>query len=141
MRRRVRRDAILVVEDHEETRAFLLRVLEGAGYPVVEAGDAIQAIEALEARRVILVIADLALPGLSGAVVAKTARRHNPGTKVLYISGYDRAAALAEGWLERDDPFLQKPFDAPRLLAEVHDLLGTGEATSPSRRRRRSPGP
>ena len=71
-------EPILLVEDKPELRAMLRKALERANYSVEEAPDGNAAIDKIRARRYLLVLTDLKLPGSSGLDVLREARRVDP---------------------------------------------------------------
>src|SRR5580704_9121240 len=64
-------DPLLLVEDKPELRAMLRKALERSGYAVDEAADGTTAVAKLRARRYLLVLTDLKLPGCSGLDVLR----------------------------------------------------------------------
>ena len=116
---------ILVVEDDAEQRVLYARVLESAGYAVVEAGDSASALSQVRAARPDLVLMDVTLPGPSGWNATREIRSH-PDTHrvpVLVVTGLvslsDRDASYASG----SDGYLQKPVQPGKLLEEVGRIL------------------
>lgn len=121
--------AILLVEDEPSLRQGIRRLLERAGYAVLTAATATEAMERAADRGVTidLLVTDLALPGLSGRQVAAVLQRGRPGLRVLYISGHDEDDLSAGGNLRPGDAFLQKPFTVEALLHQVQALLEPGQ--------------
>ena len=66
----------LLVEDFEDSRFMMRRLLEMAGYGVVEASDGEQAVELAVQERPALILMDLSLPKLDGLAATKTIRQH-----------------------------------------------------------------
>jgi signal transduction histidine kinase/CheY-like chemotaxis protein len=108
---------ILVLDDDPDVRWITAEYLRELGYTVTEADSGRAALAVLERGEPCdLMLADLVMPGLSGADTARLARRTRPDLKVLFCSGY---ADLSR--LERDagnDALLKKPFH-PDILAEA----------------------
>ncbi|WP_286773015.1 GAF domain-containing protein [Sphingomonas sp. 66-10] len=123
--RSARGEAVLVVEDDAEVRAFSADVLRDAGYQVLEAGDGAAALRILERRnqRVDLLFTDVVMPGLSGRELSDRARQLRPNLKVLYTSGYTRNAIVHGGRLDPGVELLPKPFTSRSLMLRVRDLL------------------
>ncbi|MET1028405.1 MAG: response regulator [Dongiaceae bacterium] len=119
---------ILVAEDDEQLRNFLVRVLERAGHRVEAAADGAHAGEALADESVDLLIADVTMPGLDGVELAKQVSRGNPDVKIMFITGF-AAVALQRGHAGNGTtgvaglPALSKPFHLNRLAQEVGRLL------------------
>jgi CheY-like chemotaxis protein len=79
---------VLVVDDEEETRNLTARMLAAAGYRVITAAGALQALQLAERATVRLVVTDLRMPGTSGEELAEHLRRRTPELPVLFMSGY-----------------------------------------------------
>src|SRR3954469_18415917 len=113
---------VLVVDDEPQIRTLLTATLNRAGYAVVEASNAR---EAMNAKRIVkpdLVLLDLGLPDRDGLELV-TALRGEPRAAVLVISARDqteqKVAALDLG----ADDYVTKPFDTEELLARVRASL------------------
>src|SRR5467141_1377120 len=108
-------EPLLLVEDKNELRAMLRKALERAGYEVDEAPDGAAAIQKVRARRYLLVITDLKMPGASGLDVLRETKQADAAIPVLLLTAYgsveDAVAAMKEGAFD----FLQKPVDLDHL--------------------------
>src|SRR6266702_2232986 len=108
-------EPLLLVEDKTELRAMLRKALERAGYTVDEAPDGAAAIQKLRARRYLLVITDLKMPGASGLDVLRETKQADAAIPVLLLTAYgsveEAVAAMKEGAFD----FLQKPVDLEHL--------------------------
>jgi CheY-like chemotaxis protein len=110
---------VLIVEDEEVVRAFLVAVLTRAGHQVVTAASGADALECLaEQPAVDLMITDLTLPLMDGVELIRRARAMRPHLAALLISGY----SLDHLTTEHVD-LLQKPFSAHQLVERVAALL------------------
>jgi signal transduction histidine kinase len=118
-------EAILVVEDHDDLRAYSSGVLRDLGYQVYEAANAASAISFLESsRRIDLLFTDVVLPdNLHGKNVADHARRLHPTIKVLFTTGYTRNAIVHNGRLDTGVNLLSKPFTFRALAEKVRTIL------------------
>ncbi|HYL28835.1 MAG TPA: response regulator [Gemmatimonadales bacterium] len=123
-------ETILLVEDEEQVRRLARRVLERAGFVVVEAGDAEAALRRANRHpgTIHLLVVDMMLPGLSGRELAAQLAIHRPAVKVLYISGTADDAIGRHQVLAPGTEFLQKPFALDQLVRKVRKVLD-----SPSR--------
>jgi two-component system cell cycle sensor histidine kinase/response regulator CckA len=123
-------ETILLVEDDEQVRRLARRVLERAGFTVVEAGDAEAALRRANRHpgTIHLLVVDMMLPGLSGRELAAQLAIHRPAVKVLYISGTADEAIGRHQVLAPGTEFLQKPFALDQLVRKVRKVLD-----SPSR--------
>src|ERR1700716_4713770 len=108
-------DPPLLVEDKNELRAMLKKALERAGYAVDEAPDGTAAIQKVRARRYLLVITDLKMPGASGLDVLRAAKQADATIPVILLTAFgsveEAVAAMKEGAFD----FLQKPVDLEHL--------------------------
>jgi PAS domain S-box-containing protein len=121
---------LLVVEDEEPVRSFLCRILEQAGYDVLQAANGEQALE-IEAHfdgRIDLLFTDVVMPGMSGRELAETLLRRRPRTPVLYASGYNEEMIADRGVLEKGVSYLPKPYTGADLLQRLRDLLAADAA-------------
>ena len=118
-------ETILVVEDHEDLRAYCVGVLQELGYRVLEAGNARRALDILQADPdVALLFTDVVLPdGLDGRDLAREAQRRRPGLRVLFTTGYTRNAVIHNGRLEPGVRMIGKPFTFAELAARVRAML------------------
>jgi len=116
----------LLVEDEDSVRRLARKVLETAGYLVLEAphgGEALQL--AMNYRGPIhALVSDVVMPGLSGQELSTRLQMNRPGLKVLFISGYAQEAIASHGILGPGAAFLEKPFTPVALTQKVRDLLG-----------------
>jgi DNA-binding NtrC family response regulator len=108
-------EPLLLVEDKTELRAMLRKALERAGYAVDEAPDGAAAIQKVRARRYLMVITDLKMPGASGLDVLRETKQADAAIPVLLLTAYgsveEAVAAMKEGAFD----FLQKPVDLEHL--------------------------
>lgn len=116
---------ILLAEDEYAVRALCSRVLQAAGYHVIEAADGAQAVELAtrHAAQIDLVVTDVVMPGMSGREAADAICALRPETRVLYMSGYTDDDILRHDVLRGLVAFLPKPFTPDVLLARVQELL------------------
>jgi len=118
-------ETILLVEDEQALRRLTRRILESAGYAVVEAADGEDALKELEAHagRVHLLLTDVVMPGMNGRELAGRVTVLRPEMKVLYASGYTDDAILRHGVLDAGSPFLSKPYTPTELKRRVREVL------------------
>jgi DNA-binding response OmpR family regulator len=136
------KERVLVVDDDGAFRALARALLERAGFAVVEAADADEALAAVEGSPPQAVLLDVRLPGVSGYEVFRELRdRCGEGLPILFISGertdpYDRVAGLLMG----ADDYLLKPCDPDELVARVRRSLRPGRSERPDHGRDASAG-
>src|ERR1700690_1672846 len=108
-------EPVLLVEDKPELRAMLRKALERAGYSVEEAPDGNAAIDKVRARRYLLVLSDLKLPGNSGIDVLREARRVDPTLPFIILTAYGSVEEAVTAMKEGAFDFIQKPVDLDHL--------------------------
>jgi signal transduction histidine kinase/putative methionine-R-sulfoxide reductase with GAF domain len=124
-------EKILLVEDEDQVRDLISRILVGAGYTVVSAASGDEGCGILAGGdQVQMVITDLVLPGTaSGLDVARRVLADSRAIGLLCISGYSQQIMTGPKGLPVPAPFLQKPFSASQLLKKVRSIMdGVPEA-------------
>ena len=118
-------ETVLVVEDEEGVRTMAARILRSAGYKVILAENAGEALLECERKpdEVQLLLTDVVMPKMSGKELAERLANVVPGLKVLYMSGYTENTIVHHGVLEEGTNFIAKPFNAPALLRSVRITL------------------
>jgi CheY-like chemotaxis protein len=103
---------VLVVEDDPAIRSMAVDILLDAGFETLEAGDATEAIEALETsqHKIDILFTDVRMPGMNGLELARVAKRKHPELRVIVTSGQN------EKELPTGAKFLAKPWCASDLL-------------------------
>lgn len=116
---------ILLLEDDDAYRRMVARMLEGAGFHVLQAQDFSAAVRIVDGPdRIDLLLADIGMPAKTphGLSAARTSQIRRHGLKVIYMTGGDATQfALHTG----DDIVLQKPFTRDVLLNAVKAMLSS----------------
>lgn len=115
---------ILLVEDEPFVRNAVAEALESAGYNVMLASNAGEALGVQQSGReaIDLLLADIVMPNISGHELARTFLALAPQTEVLLMSGYEEQLIRCEQLLKGVD-YLAKPFSIPTLLQRVRGLM------------------
>ncbi|HET8937926.1 MAG TPA: ATP-binding protein [Polyangiales bacterium] len=108
---------ILLVEDVPQLRDILSAQLERAGYRVLGAADGLAALEVIERERVDLVLSDMVMPQLGGALLADRIHARHPGVRCLLMTGYHADEKASQ------EPVLRKPFTTDELIQTVNAAL------------------
>ena len=119
-------EMILLVEDEPSIRALMRRLLENAGYSVVEARNAHEALTKARkhAGELELLVTDIVMPDIDGFALERRLSSEHPDLKVLFLSGYARDSVAVRGGLkEAGKDFLLKPFTRDSLLKKVQMVL------------------
>ena len=117
------RPVVLIVEDQILLRMNAIDMIEEAGFEVVEAGNADEAILILESRTDIRVVfTDIQMPGsMDGLKLAAAVRGRWPPIKIIATSGH---YVMREGDLPAGGVFLPKPYTLERVATMLHKLTG-----------------
>ncbi len=138
-----KKDRILIVDDAPATLELLQRNLLSSGYIVFSASNVAEAISALEATHIDLVITDLKMPGLSGVHLVRHIRENFSDMEVMIITGYPSVKGAVEAVKTGAEEYLTKPFTEDELLSAVERALRKlhirRAAHEPSKRRILSP--
>jgi two-component system, cell cycle sensor histidine kinase and response regulator CckA len=119
-------EALLVAEDDPTLRQVVTRTLEAQGYTVLQAGSGEEALRLAEAHAgssIRLVITDMAMPGMTGGMLAERLKASDPRLKVLLTSGQALSEIADDCRRAGEFAFLPKPFVPATLLAQVRALL------------------
>jgi two-component system, cell cycle sensor histidine kinase and response regulator CckA len=120
----------LLVEDDLIVRRLLQKTLGRAGFSVVTAADANEALEVLRSGTAVdVLISDMMLPGMNGAELIEEAKRIVPGIKTVLVSGY----SSADLEIPADYAFLEKPFTPDALIATLRDFYGHAMPQQPAK--------
>jgi CheY-like chemotaxis protein len=123
-------ESILLVDADAQVRSLLARILRHAGYRVVEAADAEEALEVAGTCAIDLLVTDVILPRTGGPELAARLGANHPDLSTLFVSGHSDQALLAHGVLGEGVELARKPLLPDVLLARVRKLLDErGRAT------------
>ena len=112
------RPVVLVVEDFEDNRFMMRRLLEMSGYRVVEAVNGNQAVEEAARQRPDIILMDLSLPQLDGLAATRRIRSQDGLGKVpiVAVSAHDSADFHAEALAAGCNEYVTKPIDFDQLV-------------------------
>jgi len=117
-------ECILVVEDDDDVRSYVVETLGGLGYGVLEAAGASEALRLLEQHKTIsMLLTDVVMPGANGRNLADEAKQRQPALKVAFMTGYSRNAIVHQGRLDAGVTLIQKPLTRDVLAATVRQVL------------------
>ena len=120
-------ETVLLVEDEASVRQLTKRILDHAGYRVLEAanGDDAERVFAHHDASIDLVVTDVIMPGCGGPELLSRLQAQAPALRVLYMSGYTDQSAAQKAGIDRGLPFVQKPVTAAELVRQVRRTLDT----------------
>jgi CheY-like chemotaxis protein len=124
---------VLLVEDDDDVRGSTVRILERAGFDVLEASSAAAALNVWQGHGapIDLVLSDVVMPGTSGVELAAEITALSPGAAIILISGFTPAALAHHRLLSGDDEgvqLLQKPLPPAELVAAVRTRILAGRS-------------
>ena len=107
----------LLVEDFEDSRFMMRRLLEMAGYAVIEASDGEQAVALAISEQPELILMDLSLPKLDGLAATRQIRQYKEArnTPIVAISAHDSPESRTEALAAGCDEYVTKPIDFDQL--------------------------
>ena len=115
---------VLVVEDFEDNRFMMRRLLEMSGYRVVEAVNGQQAVETARREHPDIILMDLSLPMLDGLAATRRIREQDGLSRVpiVAVSAHDSADFHAEALAAGCDEYVTKPIDFDQLVQLLNRL-------------------
>lgn len=118
-------EKLLLVEDDPAVLSFVESALSRLGYEVVSTSEPSQAVEIVrdQGQSIDLMITDVVMPGMTGAVLAERVSEIRPDLKVMFVSGYTHDVVAHHGVLTDGIGFLQKPFSPSELGQKIRQIL------------------
>jgi CheY-like chemotaxis protein len=116
---------VMVVEDFEDNRFMMRRLLEMSGYRVLEAVNGEEAVELARRERPGLILMDLSLPQLDGLAATRRIRQHPElrDVPIVAVSAHDTADFHADALAAGCNDYVTKPIDFDQLEALLSRLL------------------
>jgi two-component system, chemotaxis family, chemotaxis protein CheY len=121
---------VLLVDDSGLARRSTRRILEGAGYDVVEAEDGMAAIEQYFVEKPDVVMLDLVMKGMYGLEVLAKLREMDPGARVVVLSADIQTSSRDLVQAAGASAFLTKPANAQQMLDAVARAAQQGDSWS-----------
>jgi len=117
---------LLLVEDTEDNRFMMRRLLEMEGYRVVEARNGEEAVKVAEAENPSLILMDLSLPVIDGLAATRLIRKlpSFKSTPIIAVSAHDTSDFQTEAIEAGCDKYITKPIDFGELEKLITELLG-----------------
>jgi CheY-like chemotaxis protein len=127
---------VLVVDDDRGQVALVTSILKKAGFRVISANSAVEALAALEragdaSHAISLLVTDLDMPGMNGREFAARMLKKHPSLKVLYVTSNADILFQQGRMLKPNEAFLEKPIGS-ELLREAVNVLLRPPTTPPS---------
>ena len=114
---------ILLAEDDNDMRRFLVKALENAGYEVTDYDNGMSAYRRLREEPFELLLTDIVMPEMDGIELARRATELDPDIKIMFITGFAAVALNPDSQAPKDAKVLSKPFHLRDLVNEVQKML------------------
>ena len=114
---------ILLAEDDNDMRRFLVKALENAGYEVTDYDNGMSAYRRLREEPFELLLTDIVMPEMDGIELARRAAELDPDIKIMFITGFAAVALNPDSHAPKDAKVLSKPFHLRDLVNEVQKML------------------
>ena len=114
---------IILAEDDDDMRRFLVKALEKAGHHVTAFGEGASAFEEIKQATFDLLLTDIVMPEMDGIELARRAADLDPHLKIMFITGFAAVALHPDSKAPKDAKVLSKPFHLRDLVNEVERLL------------------
>jgi CheY-like chemotaxis protein len=120
-------ETILIVEDEDQVRELLVKVLTDIGYTILEARDGAAAHGIVKSHegRIHLLLTDIILPDINGRTLHEQIMEVRPHLPALFMSGYTADVISHHNVLDEGVHFIQKPFSMKKLAQKVREVLDT----------------
>lgn len=115
--------SVLVVEDDENQREVLVKLLIDDGFSVNSVGTGAEAIKFLEKFRPDIMLLDLGLPDISGETVLSASRKMYPDLPVIILTARGASADVVSGFRLGADDYVSKPYNIDEILARIKARL------------------
>src|SRR5438552_7105415 len=125
---------LLLVDDDGGFRRPVLRTLEVKGYEVLPVQSGEEALEAVKAEDVDLVLTDRRLPGMDGVELVRQIKAEHPDLAVVVMTAYGTIESAVEAMRLGAEDYLVKPFEAAEMLLVIRHAIEFQELKSANRR-------
>ena len=118
-------ETILIAEDDAQVRVLTRKILEKAGYHVIEAADGFEAVNLFRDNqdKIQLLILDVIMPKKNGKECCDEIKKLAPGMKVIFTSGYTANIIHKKGILDEGIDLILKPVSPNQLLKKIREVL------------------
>ena len=114
---------IILAEDDDDMRRFLVKALEKAGHHVTAFGEGASAFEEIKQATFDLLLTDIVMPEMDGIELARRAADLDPHLKIMFITGCAAVALHPDSKAPKDAKVLAKPVHLRELVSEVNKML------------------
>jgi two-component system cell cycle response regulator CpdR len=114
---------IMLAEDDNDMRRFLVKALQNAGYDVISFDNGLSAYQRLREEPFELLLTDIVMPEMDGIELARRASELDPDIKIMFITGFAAVALNPDSAAPKNAKVLSKPVHLRELVNEVHKML------------------
>src|SRR5438477_6140610 len=114
---------ILLAEDDNDMRRFLVKALQNAGFEVTDYDNGLAAYRRLREEPFQLLLTDIVMPEMDGIELARRASELDPDMKIMFITGFAAVTLNTDSKAVKDARVLSKPFHLKDLVREIDRLL------------------
>jgi DNA-binding NtrC family response regulator len=114
---------ILVVDDEENARIALSKILTREGYEVASAGNGCEALNYLRDKKVELIITDINMPEMNGLTFLRELSRSYPDSNVIMVTAYGEVESYIEAMNLGAFEYINKPVRIDELKKIIHKIL------------------
>lgn len=123
---------ILVVDDEENARLGLSKLLGQEGYEVETVANGYEALDFLRRQKVNLVISDINMPEMNGLTFLRELHRQYPSTEVIMITAFGEVESYLEAMNLGAFEYIHKPVKLDELKSVMHKIFSRSKAMSAS---------
>ena len=121
---------VLVIEDEENIRTIIKKVLTREGYKVLEAGSAEEGLEIIDKNPVNLIVLDVTLPNMDGYEFTKELRSSHMEIPILMATARQLPMDKHKGFIVGTDDYMTKPLDMDEFILRIKALLRRSKIVS-----------
>ena len=114
---------ILLAEDDNDMRRFLVKALQSAGFEVTDYDNGLAAYRRLREEPFQLLLTDIVMPEMDGIELARRASELDPDMKIMFITGFAAVALNPDSQAPKEAKVLSKPFHLRDLVNKVQKML------------------
>ena len=114
---------ILLAEDDNDMRRFLVKALQQAGFSVASFDNGLSAYDQLRVEPFELLLTDIVMPEMDGIELARRAAELDPDIKIMFITGFAAVALNSDSEAPKNAKVLSKPVHLRELVSEVNKML------------------
>src|SRR5258708_31451928 len=116
---------ILLAEDDNDMRRFLVKALENAGFQVSPHDNGLSAYQRLREEPFEMLLTDIVMPEMDGIDLARRASELDPDIKIMFITGFASVELHSDSDAPKNAKVLPNPSHLPNLSTHLHKMLAT----------------